>query len=347
MAGKFSIQDLTPFLLLLTFWAGAESDAQDSWGQIVEDPPETFFASDLSDEVREGVTSSLLAATVEWGNYGPLEYWVLGTDSEAARDLTEQFCERRTRLGQNENSDCLDRQTDVNGEHNFESYRKVGADAVAREGAGGSMGRNGNRGWGIHLFASSYPLGFDGRFGASPGEEQKTVFHEYFHAVQHAHIQSRDHDERETFEGPTWFTEGGAEYMAQVTVRKLWASGALAVIDNSGVGSLAQTFESKMRNGKSTIENNCPGVKLKALTYGKDCGSAAYDLGAWAVAYLLKKSGPSALVEGFYPRLNALGWEGSFQKTFGMSSSEFYLEFDEFLEKPLADQLAILPDFEK
>ena len=207
------------------------------------------------------------------------------------------------------------------------------------------MGRNGNRGWGIHLFASSYPLGFDGRFGASPGEEQKTVFHEYFHAVQHAHIQSRDHDERETFEGPTWFREGGAEYMAQATVRKLWASGELAVIDNSGLGSLEQIFENKMRNGKSTIENNCPGVQLQDIAYGKDCGSAAYDLGAWAIAYLLDRAGQSALVDTFYPSLNELGWKGAFRKTFGMSSKEFYAEFDLFLEKPLVEQLAILPEF--
>jgi len=323
-----------------------EDTVAETWGQIIEAPPETFFAADLSDDVRNGVTNTLLVATAEWGNYGPLEYWVLGTDLKAAKDLTELFCERRSQLGQWEKSECLSHHTDTNSNHNFESYRKKGADAIARERASTSMGRNGNRGWGIHLFISSYPLGFDKLFDSSPGGEQKTVFHEYFHAVQHAHIQSSDHDERKALSGPVWFIEGGAEYMAQTTVRKLWASGKLTTIDNSGLSSLEQIFENKMKNGKNTIENNCPGVKLHDITYGNDCETAAYDLGAWAVGYLLNKIGQTALLDTFYPNLNELGWEGAFQKTFGMSSKDFYAEFNLFLEKPLADQLAILPKYD-
>ena len=145
--------------------------------------------------------------------------------------------------------------------------------------------------------------------------------------------------------GPVWFVEGGAEYMAQTTVRKLWASGKLNTIDNSSLNSLQQSFENKMRNGKETIEKHCPGVTLGDITYGHACSNAAYDLGAWAVGYLLNKAGQKALLDTFYPSLNALGWEGAFQKTFEMSSKDFYAEFSVFLEKPLADQLAILPKF--
>jgi len=192
----------------------------ETWGQIIEARPEAFFAADLSDDVRNGITETLLVATAEWGNYGPLEYWVLGTDPKAAQDLTELFCERRLQLGQWDKSDCLSHQTANDSQHNFESYRKTGAVAIANERASGSMGWNGNRDWGIHLYASSYPLGFDKRFGSSPGGEQKTIFHEYFHAVQQAHIQTRDHDERERLMGPAWFIEAGAAYMAQTTTRK-------------------------------------------------------------------------------------------------------------------------------
>ena len=45
----------------------------DTWGQIIEAPPEALFAADLSDDVRNGLTNTLLAATAEWGNYGPVE----------------------------------------------------------------------------------------------------------------------------------------------------------------------------------------------------------------------------------------------------------------------------------
>jgi len=47
--------------------------------------------------------------------------------------------------------------------------------------------------------------------------------------------------------------------------------------------------------------------------------------------------GPDALLDSFYADLDALGWEESFVQTYGMSSTEFIDEFDEFLNLPLAD----------
>jgi len=121
---------------------------------------------------------------------------------------------------------------------------------------------------------------------------------------------------------------------------------SLTIIDNSGLSSLEQSFENKMKNGKNTIEDRCPGIRLSDITYGNDCSQAVYDLGCWAIAYLLNKEGQTALLDTFYPSLNELGWEGAFQKTFGMSSEHFYAEFDAFFETPLADQLAILPKYD-
>ena len=40
-----------------------EDTEADTWGQIIEAPPETFFAADLSDDVRNGLTNTLLVAT--------------------------------------------------------------------------------------------------------------------------------------------------------------------------------------------------------------------------------------------------------------------------------------------
>lgn len=324
----------------------AEHAVADTWGRITATPPEMFFAADLSDDVRYGLTETLLAATAEWGNYGPLEYWVLGTDAGAAEELTDLFSQRRLELGHWEEADRLRHQAATGIDHGFESYRKVSADAVAQEIPSGSMGWNGNRDWGIHFYTSSYPLGFDSRFGASPGGEQVTVFHEYFHAVQQAHIQSRDHDERVRLAGPMWFVEGGAEYMAQTTARRLWITGELPSFDEDGLGSLEQSFEQKMRNGKETIARACPGVALGEITYDSECAPAGYDLGCWAIAYLLNQEGQEALIGTFYPMLNERGWEGAFEESFGMSSEDFYAVFETFLQQPLADQLAILPKYE-
>ena len=65
------------------------------WGAIRCEPAETFFADDLSQAVRDGINQGLMHAANVWGNYGPLEYWVMGTDDEAGLALIETFCERR------------------------------------------------------------------------------------------------------------------------------------------------------------------------------------------------------------------------------------------------------------
>ena len=320
----------------------AAQSADDTWGRIIDTPPEVLCASDVSEAVRSGVTHALLVAGQEWGNYGPLEYWVLGTDEDAARGLSVQFCERRAARGDEDRADCLAHALRTDRDHNFEDYRRVGAEALASGRGGGAMGLNGNRAWGIHFFNSAYPFGFDHLLGVSPSQEQVTVFHEYFHAVQSAHIQTRDQGLRVALMGPVWFVEGAADYMAEVATRKLWASGHLERLDE-GRPPFEAGFESRMSWAQERIARHCPGVRLHEFTYEDHCGGAAFDLGVWAIAFLLHDAGQTALLDTFYPCLEELGWEGAFQKTFGRSSLEFSEEFAGFLEWPLAEQKAILP----
>jgi len=318
----------------------------DTWGRRITAQPEVFVAADLSEAVRSGVTRALLAAAGEWGNYGPLEYWVLGTDAEAAQDLARRFCERRAERGDMETDDCLAEARREGRDHNFEYYRRIGADALASGRGGSSMGLNGNRGWGIHLFSSSYPFGFDRLLGISPAQEQVTVLHEYFHAVQSAHIHTRDHYRRNELMGPVWFVEGAAYYMSEFTAPRLWATGALERLEGPGRPSFEEGFRYWLTSAKERVARSCPGVKLHEFTYQHHCEGAAFDLGAWAIAYLLADVGQDALLETFYPCLEQLGWEGAFQHTFGRTPAEFSDEFARFLERPLDEQLEVLPDVE-
>jgi len=41
--------------------------------------------------------------------------------------------------------------------------------------------------------------------------------------------------------------------------------------------------------------------------------------------------------------LNSLGWEGSFKKTYGISSEEFLAEFEQFIKLDIEEQMEILP----
>jgi len=169
-------------------------------------------------------------------------------------------------------------------------------------------------------------------------DEQKTVFHEYFHAVQHAHIQTRDFDERRSMMGPTWFAEGGAEFMAQTASQRMRDSGALRASDWN---PLTERLTWPMEEVKEWMSSN-PGASASQIPYGPDQG-IAYSYGLWAHAWLADRFGPDALLGSFYPRLNDLGFEGAFQNAYAMSTAEFIAEFDQFLLLSIQEQLEILP----
>ena len=322
-----------------------DQETEPQWGDIVTEPAYTFFASDLSEAVQIGITDGLAAAARAWGNYGPLEYWVLGTDEQAGMALIEQFCERREERGEWSKSECMNHHTRENSDHNLLSYLRVGQEVLATQTPMGTAGRNGRREWGIHLFTSSYPFAFDQLFeGILPEEETKTVFHEYFHAVQHAHIFSFDYEERDLLLGPTWFVEGGAEYMAQYTTSKMWASGELPTTPGEFYPTFQERMEWKLIGGQENLEQNCPGMSLADITYADPCSYAAYELGAWAHAYLQHLAGEEAHLNVFWPRVEDLGWEDAFKEAFGMTSADFYTAFDTFLALPRAEQLLILAD---
>ena len=307
------------------------------WGQLTGYSPEILCASDLDNEVCELLTETLLVAAAEWGNYGPTEYWVMGIDEEAAIDLIGANCDRRAAAGQQSRSYCMTHNT-ADSEHNMISYQALGAEAVAAGRPSGSAGRNGQRDWNIHFFATSIPYAFAGMFDLPYADEQKTVFHEYFHAVQHAHIQTRDFDERRSMMGPTWFAEGGAEFMAQTASQRMRDSGALRASDWN---PLTERLTWPMEEVKEWMSSN-PGASASQIPYGPDQG-IAYSYGLWAHAWLADRFGPDALLGSFYPRLNDLGFEGAFQNAYAMSTAEFIAEFDQFLLLSIQEQLEILP----
>ncbi|GIT00063.1 MAG: hypothetical protein CM1200mP26_17750 [Acidimicrobiales bacterium] len=206
-----------------------------------------------------------------------------------------------------------------------------------------SAGRNGKRDWGIHLFSSSYPLGFAEVLpGGSFADDQVTAFHEYFHAVQHAHIYTFNNDKRQNEfqvqERANWFGEGGAEWMAQITTQRLRESGVLTPSD---ANPLAERMAYKMRTMLEWKEEN-PGLKLSEIPpHGMN--NVGYDYGTWAHAYLANLVGPDALLEEFYPNLNQLGHDGAFLHTYNMTMEDFIKEFDSFVSLPIEEQLQILP----
>ena len=314
--------------------------------QIVEFYPNAFFAADLSENVINGINLALKTAADEFGKFGPVEYYVFGTDRQAALDLINKYCERREALNQWTMTDCLDRETDESLDHSMIAYQKIGAEVIATNQPRGGAGHNGGFEWGIHKLASSYPFSFDNLFDDIAAQDDfKTVLHEYFHVVQLAHVYNLSDDVRDSRVIPNesiWMQEGGAEYMANFTLFKLINNGTL--IFEQSYGSLSGKMQNKMDNAKRSLDNNCSGKKLEDFKYGNDCSNIGYDLGTWAVAFLIDKiNNPKILLETFYPNLAEVDFESAFNRSFGYSTSEFYSEFESFLDLPIEEQLKIIP----
>ncbi len=314
--------------------------------QIVDFYPFAFFASDLSQNVIDGVNLALKTAADEFGKYGPVEYWVFGTDKQASLDLINKFCERREILNQWTMTECLTRETDETADHSMIAYQKVGENAILNNRPSGSAAHNGGQYWGIHKMAHSYPFGFDNVFeGIPPQGDFKTVLHEYFHVVQLSSVYSLEQEEMDEAVKPNetiWMMEGGAEYMANYTLFKLINNGTLSF--QKSWGSLKDKMSEKMENGKRIFLEDCPNSLLNEFNH-QFCRQPGYDLGSWGVAYLLNKvNNQRVLLETFYPNLKELGFEGAFNLSFGYSTSEFYNEFYEFLKLPIEQQLEIIPD---
>jgi len=317
---------------------------------------EAFFASDLPESVRSGVSNTLRFADNKWGDYlsRPIEYWVLGADIEAANDLADIFCSRRLEAGDQgtwynlSENNCNESMMYPNHrfgtvtmpqhwytDHDtgwFEGYRRVGQQFIEDNQPAGSAGIGGvGREWNICFASSAIPTGFVLNHA---DDDQKVLLHEAFHCVQHS-------SDTETLV-PDWFNEGVAEFMARRISYQGWASGDLEVLNENTV-FFQHKFRLMMERTLEQRRNICPNISLSEIIYGDDCG-LMYDITTWGIAYFLHKAGnPNALLDIFYPKLAILGWEGAFEATIGMSLDTFYAEFDTFLDLPLNDQLAILP----
>ena len=340
------------------------SQSEDVWGKIVETKPEVFFASDISQKIKDGFMSDLNLITSELGNYGPLEWWNLGRDIDAANELAKIYCQRRVDRWQQTFSpdfyyeSCLVNMMypnhSVGDEHvppwfkedpnrvgDFENYRAIVPPS-------GNAGLNGMREWGIHLLTSSLPYSYDdNEFGFTKENYSTTLFHEYIHVVQSANLYSTEtfvdevNNTRRVGWGPTSMAEGAASYVNEFLLFTFIKDGKYIKSSNFD-RKLRDVMRWKMESVQGMLQN-CPNFKLQDLNYGNIC--SPYDFGAWGVAYLLNKiDNQYAMQEVFWPSINELGYYQAFEKTFGLTFDEFNSEYHEFLKLPIEDQLLIIPD---
>jgi hypothetical protein len=338
---KFFVGVVVTPLLLLTACAGSSEPSVVTIAEPLT--VEVFAAADVDESVTTAIEESLALATDMWGMYWPVEYWVLGLDPDAGVALVEDFCSRRDSLGQWDYASCMDREAGSQ-QHSMIEYQTLGAEAFAAKEPFGTAGRNGTAEWGIHRYASTLPWGLSGNFGIPGAEDVKTVFHEYWHAVQHSFITTLDWDERDAAMGPVWFVEGSAEYMAQYATAQLLAEGTMPSVP---AGDWAYDPQEQMRYKLMGIDDalsgECSGRDLVSIVeYSDPCSYLGYDMGAWAIAYLTSLTSQDVLLAVFHPSVEELGFEEAFAQASGMTLKEFSADFMTFAGGSEADRMAIL-----
>ena len=284
----------------------------DSWGRITSQNTEFYASNDVPKDQIDLTKKWYEIATRAWGNYGPTEFWIVGSSVPEAIKLTDMYCNLRIKKGQNISKiDCINN-------HSFVDYARNG-------GAGLSTFRNNWDDW------SGFVIGISSKPPPQEDDYKVIILHEYFHVYQHAHIFSKNESERDSRNRKNpWWSEGGAEYMAQLLYSK-----------QKGVrpNYLREIMERKLRALKDIRD----GESIKDITYGER-SHLAYDLGAWFIAFIINKTSEEAYRVNFYKDLNTKGFEGAFVKNFGASPDHLLHEFHKsFLKLGVEEKMKIIP----
>ena len=298
------------------------------WGEITKEDPKVFAASDVTQSTKDLTLKWIKVASDAWGNYGPVEVWIVGSDKNAVIALDKEWCDRRTSIDPKWNTgwDCANGDPYNSGSGWSPFYRYVND--------GGAAVSTYRRDYFDYHFMT---ITMSAKYPSPEEEDYKPVtMHEYFHIYQHAHISDIDSNgdrskrkNKNGGEGKPWFAEGGAEYMAQLLYSK-----------QQGVrqGYLKETMSQKYN---TVADYKSFGKKLNQLSYSDPVN--AYDIGSWFIAYLIHLSSEKAFRVDFYTDLNRLGFDASFAKHFGKDPESLISDFDLFLNKGLAEGLKIIP----
>ena len=312
------------------------------WGAESDSEPQYFYASDVPQLARERIEETFAVARTTWGNYGPLEVWVTGQKTMPSVEFITYFCNRQSELNQQDKFECLNKNR--NGWFEYSRRHIANTTKPSEYSILGQTVLEAAK-YSFHQINLAEPLGFADVSSQKIGMDQVLVFHEYFHVLNDAHISNEpgknaESNPRMALFGPRWFMEGSAVFMSLRTVSELRASGDLQLY-----GQPLSSFDFKtemslnMDRALKDLADN-PDLELTSETLFDD--AIPYDLGSWAVAYLLHKTGPDVLIDKFIPSLNRLGWDEDFKQTFGITPLRFYEEFDKFIHLDRASQMQIL-----
>ena len=297
----------------------AEQLADLGWNKPLDTPATYFLTSDLSSDSLEIVKKGIQAAEEYLGSYGPMRVYIIGSDTSATDEAIEDYCSWAY-----DRADLLERCPNDQGVGIYEMAYYGGSNAFAQHSR--------QRSSPTQSFVIGNPSNM-GDYGA------KISAHEYVHIFQNAHNL---YAEADVFglESPIWMEEGAAEFLAlYLADQKGWIS-----FEQEMAYALEQTQDLRDLVPDLTIQDLADSRERVGSYCGLCFGVMQYATGQWATAWLVNQSSLDDFFFTFYPNVYELGVDGAFEKAFGLTMEEFYVEFEEFLELPAEQQMAILPN---
>ena len=82
------------------YWPLDPDMNENLWGVKNNSVPDFYFTYDIDETVQEATINSMLGAIDEFGNWGPIELWVIGQDYEGVQMKAKNFCDIRIRRWQ-------------------------------------------------------------------------------------------------------------------------------------------------------------------------------------------------------------------------------------------------------
>jgi len=322
------------------------SDAQkDFINELIKSGKVTILAaSDVSQTSINTTKKWLDLAGSAWFNedapasnyYYPILLTIVGGSMDPAIELEDRLCLEIKENFSNayRHSRCNTNNRDPNCEFGVCYITEYVTDG----GASISSSRV-NDGFHLMIMSAKWP-------GPDEEDYKSITLHESFHIYQLSHITTKDRDLFEEKSGRRsgdhnrdvpWWSEGAAEYMAQLLYSK-----------QPGVrpNYLKQIMGDKLGyfgSGQAPLieEYFKSGERLYNFDYGEN-GHLAYSIGPWFVAYLINDHGEERIFD-FYENLDELGFAGSFLKNFGKPYRDYVDDFDVFFKQPISKILTIIP----
>ena len=221
------------------------------WGDETSDLPEYYFTFDVPTSQVDKIRESYEIASSAWGNYGPLEYWIVGNDVTLADSLDLVYCD--IRLEKDPSLDNNDYQGCLNRGYNFVDYVNDGGAAL-------NLRRNQDDDYSVFIITH-------GSKNPYPSENDYSVvaMHEYFHVYQQAHIFTKNEQERSSmFPVNPWFVEGGATYMSELLYSQQ---------TNVSSNYLEEVMEWKMQNVNNFL---ALGIRIEDIQYADGFPNTQY-----------------------------------------------------------------------